>query len=229
MSHSSPTTHLSSLITHHSPLVLASGSAIRAQMLKGCGLQFSVVPSNVDEEEIKSEFVSRTSDFAALAKALARAKALNVSAGYPDALTIGADQLCVLPSSTPPLALPPKGGEGEHGTIFDKPATRSGAIAQLEALQGKEHLQISAVCVARGAEVLWEHQERAVLTMRPLKRAEIEAYISADDPLKSCGAYKYESLGKHLFQCVSGNDDVIKGLPLQALIYQLHQMGAIGL
>jgi septum formation protein len=197
-------------ITHHTPLVLASGSAIRAQMLKGAGLQFSVAPSNVDEDEIKREIGDVPKE--ALAAELARAKALNVSPAYPEHLCIGADQLCV-----------------QKNRIFDKPETRKAAIEQLHQLQAHEHCQISAVCITRGGEVVWEHQECATLTMRALTDAEITAYITADDPLKSCGAYKYESLGKHLFERVDGNDSVIKGLPLQALIAKLHKMGAIAL
>ena len=227
------------IITHHTPIVLASGSAIRAQMLKGCGLQFSVAPSNVDEEEIKRDWALGIRDsgshepakaddpmhrarserafvenntFGGLAAALAKAKALNVSPAYPEHFTIGADQLCV-----------------QENRIFDKPETRSAALAQLQQLQGSEHRQISAVCIARGDEVVWEHHEAATLTMRGLNDAEIDAYITADDPLKSCGSYKYESLGKHLFAQVDGADSVIKGLPLQALIAQLHKMGAISL
>lgn len=222
------------------PLVLASGSAIRAQMLKGCGLSFSVAPSNVDEEAMKREFLAphpnplpkgegtrstsplgRGQNSAAilgegkyeqLAAKLASAKALNVSASYPEHLTIGADQLCVLGES-----------------IFDKPMTKAAAIQQLQQLSGRTHQQISAVCIARGEDVLWQAVEVAELTMRTLTLADIEAYINADEPLKSCGAYKYESLGKHLFASVSGTDSAIKGLPLQPLIAQLHGVGAISL
>ena len=199
-------------IAHHTPLVLASGSAIRAQMLKGCGLQFSVAPSNVDEEAIKKGFEIGDAGLGRLAGELSRAKALNVAPAYPDHLTIGADQLCVLENS-----------------IFDKPETREAAIEQLMQLQGQTHQQISAVCLARGSEVMWEHQCAALLTMRALTEAEAAAYIDADLPLKSCGAYKYESLGKHLFAEVLGEDATIKGLPLQPLLAQLHGMGAIAL
>ncbi len=199
-------------ITHHTPLVLASGSAIRAQILKACAVQFSVAPSNVDEDDVKHSFDTKTHGLEALALELAKAKTLNVSTGYPDHLTIGADQLCVL---------------GEQ--IFDKPASIANAIQQLQQLSGKTHQQISAVCLARGEEIIWQHVGIAKLTMRELSPIEIENYIRADEPLKSCGSYKYESLGKHLFKQVSGNDDVIKGLPLQALIAELHKIRAISL
>lgn len=181
-------------------------------MMKAVGLQFSVVPSNVDEDEIKKGYGLTVKGYEGLAAALAQAKALSVAKDYPDYLTIGADQLCVL-----------------DGTIFDKPGSIAKAEEQLQQLAGKTHQQISAVSIARGDELIWQHQEVAQLTMRALSIGEIEAYVAADQPLKSCGSYKYESLGKHLFERVVGNDDVIKGLPLQALVYQLHRMNAMTL
>lgn len=199
-------------IHHHTPLVLASGSAIRAQMLKSAGLHFSVVPGSVNEEEIKADPALAGQKPETLAAALARAKALCVARDYPEHVTIGADQVCVL-----------------NETIFDKPASRQRAIEQLQQLAGQTHRQISAVCLARGQEVIWEHSQQAELTMRPLSLREIEAYVEADTPLKSCGAYCYESLGRHLFTQVTGSEDVIKGLPLQAIIARLHAMEAIGL
>jgi len=147
-----------------------------------------------------------------LALALARAKALNVAGAYPGHLTIGADQLCV-----------------QENRIFDKPGTREAALDQLLQLCGCSHQQISAVCIARGDEVIWEHVSHATLTMRSMSEGELKGYIEADMPLKSCGAYKYESLGKHLFAMVEGDDSTIKGLPVQPLLAKLHGLGAIAL
>lgn len=196
-------------IHHHIPLVLASGSAVRAQMLKAAGLSFSVAPSSVDEDAIKHEMKGAAPT--ELAAALARAKALDVAQHYPDHLTIGADQLCVLGAQ-----------------VFDKPGSVNRAVEQLQQLAGHAHRQYSAVCLARGQELVWQQVAHAELTMRPLSVAEIEAYVAADQPLKSCGAYCYELLGRHLFARVEGTDDVIKGLPMQALIFALHEQGAIG-
>lgn len=197
-------------VIQHIPLVLASGSAIRAQMLKGVGLQFSVAPSSVNEDAIKDQM--KGVPHRELGAALARAKASEVAASYPDALTIGADQLCVC---------------GDR--IFDKPGTREKAEAQLHALSGKEHRQLSAVCVMRGGALIWEAVEEAVLTVRSLTDAEISAYIQQDQPLNSCGAYKFESMGRHLFDRVQGDHDVIKGLPLVSLLFTLRQCNAISL
>ena len=76
-----------------SPLILASGSSIRQQMLKAVGLAFSVMPSGVEEDAMKAEMAS--APIPELAAALARAKTLSVSTAHPEAYTIGADQICV--------------------------------------------------------------------------------------------------------------------------------------
>ena len=194
----------------HTPLVLASSSAVRQQMLKHVGVPFSVVPSGVDESAIKEQMKGQPPQ--QLAQALARAKTLHVAKQYPDRITIGADQLCV----------------SDEG-ILDKPGSVENAVAQLRALSGRTHRQLSAVCLARGEDVLWEACEHAELTMRTLSDDEICGYITQDEPLHSCGAYKFESMGRHLFAQVRGNDDVIKGLPLVPLLAQLYALGAISL
>jgi septum formation protein len=197
-------------ITQHAPLILASGSAIRQQMLKSVGLTFSVMPSGVEEDTIKT--AHGTADIPALALALAGAKALAVSTRQPDAYVIGADQICV-----------------HKGEILSKPGSYDRAEAQLAALSGSAHQQHSAVVLARGDEIVWQHVAAASLTMRALTAGEIHAYVAADAPLSSCGSYKFEGLGRHLFSAVTGEQDVIQGLPLVPLLATLHAEGVIAL
>ncbi len=198
------------MITQHAPLILASGSTIRQQMLKAVGLTFSVVPSGVEEDNVKAAHVG--APIPQLALALARAKTLAVSALHPQAYTIGADQLCV-----------------HRDAILSKPVTYERAQQQLAKLAGDTHAQHSAVVLARGGEVVWEHHAHASLTMRELSEKEIHAYVAADAPLSSCGAYKFEALGRHLFAAVEGDHDVIQGLPLVPLLAALHQHGVISM
>jgi len=198
------------MLIHHAPIILASGSVIRQQMLKAVGMHFSVEPSGVDEDVLKAAHATLPVGEQALA--LARAKTLSVSIGHPEAYTIGADQMCEL-----------------DGHLFDKPGSYSKAEEHLALLAGHTHTQNSGIVLARGDEILWEHHSSASLTMRPLTAAEIRAYVAADAPLASCGAYKFESLGRHLFSHVEGDHDVIKGLPLLPLLVQLHLHGVISL
>lgn len=197
------------MIQHH-PLVLASGSSIRQQMLKSVGLKFSVVPSGVEEDKIKEEM--KGEPIPKLAAALARAKTLSVSVNHPGAYTIGADQICVL-----------------DGKALSKPGSYERAEAQLAELAGKTHQQHCAITLARGNEVIWEFHDVAELTMRPLTPAEIKAYVAADAPLSSCGAYKFEGLGRYLFAAVKGDHDVIQGLALVPLLAQLQTLGVVKL
>lgn len=198
------------MLQHFAPIILASGSVIRQQLMKQVGLTFSVEPSGVDEEALKATVIHLP--IGEQAMALARAKALSVSIAHPDAYTIGADQMCEL-----------------DGTVFSKPGTYQRAEEQLAQLAGKTHTQHSGIVLARGEEVLWEHHYSASLTMRPLTPQEIHSYVTADAPLSSCGAYKFEALGRHLFAHVEGDHDVIKGLPLLPLLVQLHLHGVIAL
>jgi septum formation protein len=197
-------------ITQQAPLILASGSSIRQQMLKAVGLTFSVVPSGVEEDTIKTAM--RDAPIPHLAAALARAKTLAVSKNHPDALTLGADQICV-----------------HGGMALSKPISYDRAEAQLATLSGSTHHQHCAMTLARGDQVLWEFHDVATLTMRDLSAAEIHAYVAADAPLQSCGAYKFEGLGRHLFARVEGDHDVIQGLAIVPLLAQLHAMGMIQL
>ena len=197
-------------IKQHTPLILASGSSIRQHMLKAVGLTFSVEPSGVEEDTIKAAM--KDAPITELATALARAKALAVSARHPDAYTIGADQICV-----------------HQGKPVSKPGSYERAEAQLASLAGNIHQQHCAMTLAKGNDIIWEFHDVAELTMRSLSAADIRTYVAADAPLSSCGAYKFEGLGRHLFSTVTGDHDVIQGLALVPLLSQLHKIGAVTL
>lgn len=191
-------------------LVLASGSTIRQQMLKSCGLTFSVATSGVDEEALNAALAHLSVPERALE--LAKAKALAVSQTQPDAYVIGADQMCCVDDE-----------------VLGKPATYDKAEAQLQKLAGRTHQQHCGCVIAHRGEILWQSMSTATLTMRALSKAQIHAYIGADKPLESCGSYKFESLGRNLFTTVEGDHDVIKGLPLLSLLNELHARGIIAL
>lgn len=192
------------ILTH--PLVLASGSEIRREMLMRAGIGCMVIKPAVDEAGLRKKNAKLPLPKQALM--LARAKAAQVAEGQPEALVLAADQICEL-----------------EGEILSKPGTHAKAVKQLQAMQGKTHRQHSAAVLFLGEKEIWSVVETASLTMRRLGREEIEAYLRRDTPYQSCGSYKYESFGKHLFAKVKGNDDVIMGLPLQALLCFLHTEG----
>lgn len=200
---------MSDFITQQ-PLILASASKSRQQLLRALGLQFDQIPSRCDEDAIKGMSMACTAS--ELAASLAASKALVVSEDYPEHFVLGADQLCVL---------------GEQ--YFDKPGNHEVAKTQLRKLSGHTHQQISACCIVKGGTILWAFQDIALLTMRPLSDRAIEAYLLAEKPYQSCGAYHYEGQAKWLFTQVQGSDSTIQGLPIQFLIQGLLKTGAITL
>jgi septum formation protein len=191
-------------------LVLASGSRVRADMLRAAGLDITVDPADVDEPEIEAD--CRTAGMAtpAVALALAAAKAAVVARRRPGALVIGADQMLDL-----------------DGESLRKPDDLAAAARTLERLAGRDHTLVSAVVLARDGDVLWRHHAQARLTLRPLGPAAIADYLAraGDGVLTSVGAYQLEGLGAQLFERIEGDYFTILGLPLLALLGELRRRG----
>jgi len=181
------------------PLILASQSEARKKILQKARIKFSVKPSNVNESEIKDKLRGKSLD--KVAKKLAQAKALKISQQYPDSYVIGADQICSL-----------------ENKLFDKPGNFENAIYQLTKLSGKTHKQYTAVCIFHQEKIFWSKIEIATLKMRKLTKSEIVNYVKIDKPYNSCGSYKFESFGFHLFSKIEGSNDTIQGLPLIPLL-----------
>ena len=183
------------------PLILASQSPARRMLLANAGLDFEAVPADIDERAVQQS--ARLSAPGDLAARLAREKAIAVSRQKPDRYVIGADQTLAL---------------GDR--LFNKPLNRAQAAAQLHALAGRTHELNSAVAVARGGKIVFEHVAIAGMTMRPLNETEIQLYLdgAGEAVMASVGAYQLEGLGVHLFECIEGDHFTILGLPLLPLL-----------
>lgn len=191
-------------------VVLASASPARRRLLAQAGIAAEVEAAGVDEAEIKRSLMREGASPRDLAATLAELKALRVSRRRPDALVIGADQLLVA---------------GQE--IFDKPADRAQARAQLIALRGREHRLLSAVAVALDSVAIWRHLEETRLTVREFSDGFLEAYLDAvgADVLGCVGAYQLEGLGAQLFSRVRGDYFSVLGLPLLPLLGFLREHG----
>lgn len=191
-----------------SRIILASGSRIRAQLLRDAGVPFDIVPSDVDEATIKQRCLANGDDLRDIAMRLAEAKALSVSRQHPDAFVIGADQVL-----------------GLDGRLYDKPADMDDARARLQEFSGRSHTLYSAACISRGPSVLWQVIDYPTLTMCTLSDETIERYLAdaGEDVLTSVGAYQLESIGARLFHQVHGNYFSILGLPLLPLLAFLRE------
>lgn len=186
------------------PLVLASTSIYRKQLLERFGLPFQTARPHVDETPLPNETPPAT------AERLAREKALAVAAQHPDALIIGSDQVAYRDLER-----------------FDKPGTVARAVAQLRSMSGRSIVFHTAVCVynARSQRL----QLRSVPTearFRLLDEAEIVRYVEREQPLDCAGSAKSEGLGISLLEYMRGDDPTaLVGLPLIALAGMLRYEG----
>ena len=184
-----------------SPLILASQSSARKMLLANAGLEFKAITADIDERGIQA--ASKLSNPREIGLLLAREKAKAVSINHPGSYVIGADQTLAL-----------------GGRLFNKPAGRAQALAQLRDLAGNSHELNSAVAVARDGKIVFEDVSVARMTMRQMTDAELSAYLDAagDAVTSSVGAYQLEGLGIHLFDRIEGDHFTILGLPLLPLL-----------
>jgi septum formation protein len=191
-------------------LILASASPTRKKLLADAGLEVQIEPAQVDEETTKRIFKANRRAVADCALALAEAKAQQVASGHRNAIVVGADQILVC------------------GKIwFNKPADLADARAQLQALRGRTHSLVTAVCVVRGAVKIWHTVVSAKLTMRDFSDAFLDTYLGAEQAaiLESVGGYRLEGRGIQLFAGIKGDYFAILGLPLLELLSFLRSRG----
>lgn len=186
------------------PLILASTSQFRRELLGRLGLAFESVAPAADETPLPNETAND------LVLRLAEAKARSVASRYPDALIIGSDQVAVL-----------------DGQIIGKPNDHLQAVAQLRAAAGRRVDFINGLCLfnAKNAQLQIEIIPYSVI-FRNLSEQMIENYLRKDQPYQSAGSIRSESLGVVLFERLEGDDpNALIGLPLIRLVRMLENFG----
>ncbi|HHQ41224.1 MAG TPA: septum formation inhibitor Maf, partial [Chromatiales bacterium] len=186
------------------PLVLASTSPYRRELLARLGLPFEVEAPEVDEAPLAGEAPE------ALVRRLSEAKARAVAARRPGAVVVGSDQVAVI-----------------DGEVLGKPGGPERAREQLRRASGR------AVDFLTGLAVLDTRDGRLQLAVvpfrvvfRPLDEARIEAYLRHDEPWNCAGSFRSERLGVALFERMEGDDPTaLMGLPLIRLVRMLEAVG----
>ena len=195
------------------PIILASASVVRSEILRNAGLTFGIMPADVDEGVVKNEMKGEGSSASETAQVLADLKAQKVSREQTEAMVIGADQMLVC-----------------EGSWFDKPSNLPAARHQLMKLRGKRHQLLSSVSVAQHGDIIFRYGANSILTMRSFSERFLDSYLKAetDNVCRSVGGYRLEGSGIQLFASVTGSYFDILGLPLLPLLAFLRTKETLG-
>ena len=195
-----------------SGIILASGSAIRAQLLTQAAVPFRVEHPRIDEDMIKASLQADSATPRDVADTLAEMKARKISEKFPDALVIGCDQVLDF-----------------HGTLLSKPADPDEALRQLTALRNDRHSLLSAAVICEAGQPVWRHVGQVRLRMRDATDAYLSGYVTRnwDSIRHAVGAYKLEEEGVRLFTRIDGDYFNVLGLPLLELLAYLTLRGEI--
>jgi septum formation protein len=185
--------------TNLPPLILASASPRRSELLRQIGVEFSVVTSDTPEIH-DGELTARE-----ISQVNAYRKARNVAKKHPDALVLGADTLVFIET-----------------LLLGKPGSLEHAYQMLEQLQGRSHEVVTAVCLLN----LRNHRQRIFtevtnVTFRPLDAVKIRRYLTKVNPLDKAGAYAIQEEGDLIVEKIAGSYTNVVGLPVERLQAEL--------
>ena len=177
------------------PLILASASPRRSELLRQLGVEFRVIPGGASELHAEQLTAREAAQINAYRKARAVAKK------FPDALVLGADTLVFLDT-----------------ILLGKPATLERAYEMLEQLQGRTHQVVTAICLLN----LRHHRQKIFfdlteVTFRPLDAVAIRRYLNRVNPLDKAGAYAIQDNGELIVEKIAGSYTNVVGLPLEKL------------
>ena len=177
------------------PLILASASPRRKELLRQLSLDFKVLPGDVPEIH-HDQLTARE-----LSQVNAYRKARPVAKQFPDALVLGADTLVYL-----------------NTALFGKPATLEEAYQMLERLQGRTHEVVTGICLLH----LRKHRqavfaESTAVTFHPLDAVKIRRYLNCVNPLDKAGAYAIQEEGDLIVEKIAGSYTNVVGLPMERL------------
>ena len=183
-------------------LILASKSKVRKEILDKNNIPAEVQPSSVDEDPIKQSLLNENASPEIISKNLAELKASKVSQKNFDVLVLGADSVIDL-----------------DGELISKPQNREEALDILKKLNGKKHNLVSSVCISKNGSMIWNHTDKATLTMKKFSDKELEEYLSkiSDESLYAYNVYQIEGEGKNLFLKIDGDKNTIMGLPIEKI------------
>lgn len=188
-----------------SRLILASASPRRKELLRLVGLNFEVMPSDVDEAFLKGETPKEH------VLRLSEEKALFIAGLNPDAWVLGADTIVII-----------------NGEILGKPATVDEARKMLLKLSGREHKVITGFCIVRkNANVIVRDTVESAVVFKEIPEDEIEWYVRTKEPYDKAGGYAVQGMGAFFIKEIYGSYTNVVGLPLCEVMEVLKEIGVI--
>jgi septum formation protein len=184
------------------PIILASQSPRRADLLRMLGFQFDVIPADIDETYTNAETGP------AHAQRLAREKAEVIAQARPDAIVIGSDTVVVVDAD-----------------VLGKPASHASAVEMLMRLQGRTHQVATGIAIAAPCGRADDEFEVVDVKFRAFDRGTAEAYVRTGEPMDKAGAYGIQGYGASLVEWVRGDYFAVMGLPVQRMIRMMERLG----
>jgi septum formation protein len=179
------------------PIILASASPRRRELLMQIGVAFTVVTADIDETPIPGE------NHVKYTVRLAEAKALAVLVNHPEAIVIGADTIVTI-----------------DGHLLGKPHNTADAERMLQLLQGRTHQVTTGIAVLT-SEATHIGAETTDVTFAPMDTATIRAYIATNEPMDKAGAYAIQGIAAQWIPRIEGDYSNVVGLPLARLTAML--------
>ena len=184
-------------------IILASKSGVRREILEKNDFNCYVVPSNVDEDQVKDSLLAAGANPMLVSKNLAELKSIKVSNKYPDQMVLGADSVISL-----------------NNKLINKPKSREEALEILKNLNGSIHYLITSVCISKNGAMIWNFTDQSELKMKKISNENLILYLEkiSTETLLAYGVYQIEAGGLELFESVKGDKDSIMGLPIKQVI-----------
>jgi len=183
-------------------IILASKSGVRKKILDKFKIETIVIPSYVDEDQVKESLLHTGANPEIISKNLAELKSVKVSVKNPDSLVIGADSVISL-----------------NNELINKPKDRHEALEILKKLNGNKHYLISSVCISKNGAMIWHYTDKSELKMKNLSEKNLKSYLDKIETktLLAYGVYQIEANGLDLFEYIKGDKESIMGLPIRQI------------
>ena len=184
-------------------IILASKSSVRKKILEENNINCTVVPSGVDEDQVKNSLLAVGANPMLISKNLAELKSVKVSSKYPDRLILGADSVISL-----------------NNELINKPNTREESLKILKKLNGTTHHLITSVCISKNGAMIWNFTDESELKMKKLLDEQLIDYLKKikTEILLGYGVYQIEAGGLELFESIKGDKNSIMGLPIKQVM-----------